>query len=75
MTGRDLFEIVVKKIVNETNKSMIRHNYPPQIAKQKCDAIDSNEIKELIKKINEWQEEQCRQQQAVLSFLQQYYNR
>ena len=40
-----------------------------------CDAIDLNEMTELIKKMDEWQEEQNKQQQAIQSFLQQYNNR
>lgn len=75
MTGKDLFEIIIKKIANEENKSIIRRNFPPQIAKQKCDAIDNNEIMDLVKKINESQEEQYRHQQAIQSFIQQHYKR
>ncbi|MDO4931724.1 MAG: hypothetical protein Q4E63_03590 [Prevotellaceae bacterium] len=75
MIGRYLCEIIANKIANEYKKSFIRSNYPPQDAKQKCDAIDFDEKKDLIKKMNEWQEEQYIQQQIIQSFLQHYYNR
>lgn len=75
MTIQDLYDIVGNKMANEAKKSIIRNNFPPQVATQMCDAIDLNEMTELIKRMNEWQEEQNRQQQAIQSFLQQYYNR
>lgn len=75
MTIQDLYDIVGNKMANEAKKYIIRSNFPPQVAKQMCDAIDLNEMTELIKRMNEWQEEQNRQQQAIQSFLQQYYNR
>ena len=75
MTIQDLYNIVGNKMANEVKKSIIRNNFPPRVAKQMCDAIDLNEMEELIKKMNEWQEEQNKQQQAIQSFLQQYNNR
>ena len=75
MTIQDLCNIVGNKMANEVKKSIIRNNFPPRVAKQMCDAIDLNEMEELIKKMNEWQEEQNKQQQAIQSFLQQYNNR
>ena len=75
MTIQDLFNIVGNKMANEAKKSIIRNNFPPQVAKQMCGAIDLNEMAELIKKMNEWQEEQNKQQQVIQSFLQQYNNR
>lgn len=75
ITVQDLFNIVSGKMSNEMGKSIIRNSFPPQIAEQMCNAIDCNEKAELLQKLNEWQESQIRQQQAVQSFLQQYYNR
>lgn len=75
ITVQDLFNIVGGKMSNEMGKSIIRNSFPPQIAEQMCNAIDCNEKAELVQKLNEWQESQIRQQQAVQSFLQQYYNR
>ena len=75
ITTQDLFNIVGNKISNEVGKSIIRNSFPPQIAEQMCNAIDCNEKAELLQKLSEWQESQKRQQQAIQSFLQQYYNR
>ncbi len=75
ITTQDLFNIIGNKISNEMGKSIIRNSFPPQIAEQMCHAIDSNEKAELLQKLSEWQESQKRQQQAIQSFLQQYYNR
>lgn len=75
ITTQDLFNIVGNKISNEMGKSIIRNSFPPQIAKQMCNAIDSNEKAELLQKLTEWQEFQNKQQQVIQSFLQQYYNK
>lgn len=75
ITTQDLFNIIGNKISNVVGKSIIRNNFPPQIAEQMCNAIDCNEKAELLQKLTEWQEFQNRQQQAIQSFLQQYYNR
>ena len=79
ITTQDLFNIVGNKISNELGKSIIRNSFPPQIAEQMCNAIDSNEAAEhfsrLLREWNEWLESQQRQQHAIRSFLQQYYNR
>jgi hypothetical protein len=75
VTTQDLFNIISGKIANEMGKSIIRNSFPPQIAEQMCNAIDCNEKAELLQKLSEWQEYQNRQQQAIQSFLQQYYNR
>lgn len=74
MIGRYLCEIIANKIANENKKSFIRSNYPSQVAKQKCDAIDFDEKKDLIKKMNEWQEEQYIQQQ-IIQYLFKIHNR
>lgn len=75
ITVQDLFNIIGGKISNEMGKSIIRNSFPPQIAEQMCNAIDCNEKAELLQKLDEWQESQSKQQQAIQSFLQHYYNR
>lgn len=75
ITVQDLFNIVGNKISNEMQKSIIRNNFPSQIAEQMCNAIDCNEKADLIHKLDEWQKAQQNQQQAVQSFLLQYYNK
>ena len=75
ITVQDLFNIIGGKISNEMGKTIIRNSFPPQIAEQMCNAIDCNEKAELLQKLSEWHESQNKQQQAIQSFLQQYYNR
>lgn len=75
ITIQDLFDIMGNKITNEMGKSIIKNNCPPNIADQICNAIDCNEKEDIIRRINEWQEQQNQQQQTIQSFLQQYYNR
>ena len=43
ITIQDLYNIVVKKVSNETQKTIIRNNFPPQIAERMCSAIDRQE--------------------------------
>ena len=76
VTTQDLFNIISGKISNEMGKSIIRNSFPPQIAEQMCNAIDQHETADLFQRfLTEWIEAQQRQQQAIQSFLQQYYNR
>lgn len=76
ITIQDLCDILDNKISNQVRKSIIRNNFPPQIAEQICDAIDRNERAEhIIRFFKEWMEIQQKQQQAIQAFLQQYYNR
>ena len=76
ITVQDLYNIVGNKIANEAQKSIIRNNFPPQTAEQMCNAIDQHEAADLFQRfLTEWIEAQQRQQQAIQSFLQQYYNR
>ena len=75
ITVQDMFNIIGGKISNETGKSIIKNSFPPQIAEQMCNAIDCNEKAEFLQKLSEWQKSQIRQQQAIQSFLQQYFNR
>ena len=66
-----------KKIANEAQKSLIRSNFPPQIAEKMCNAIDCQEKAEHFKRFliewNEWLANQQRQQQYIQQFIQQYY--
>ena len=77
ITIQDLYNIVGNKISNEMQKSIIRNNFPPQIAERMCAAIDGQErieqFQRLLKEYNEWMDMQQRQQEAVLQFLREYY--
>ena len=77
ITIQDLYNIVGNKIDNEAQKAFIRNNFPPQIAEQMCNAIDGQERAEhfqrLLRKYNEWMQNQQRQQEAVQRFLREYY--
>lgn len=76
ITIQDLCDILDNKISNQVRKSIIRNNFPPQIAEQICDAIDRNERAEhLVRFFKECMEFQQKQQQTIQAFLQQYYNR
>ena len=77
ITIQDLYNIVGNKISNELQKSIIRNNFPPQIAERMCAAIDGQEriehFQRLLKEYNEWMIMQQRQQEAVQQFLREYY--
>ena len=77
ITIQDLYNIVGNKIANEAQKALIRNNFPPQIAEQMCNAIDGQERAEhfqrLLRKYNEWMQNQQRRQEAVQRFLREYY--
>ncbi len=77
VTIQDLYNIVGNKISNELQKSIIRNNFPPQIAERMCAAIDGQEriehFQRLLKEYNEWMVIQQRQQETVLQFLREYY--
>lgn len=76
ITVQDLFNIIGGKISNEMGKSIIRNNFPPNIADQMCNAIDAYESADYFQRLmQEWIELQQRQQQVVQSFLSQYYNK
>lgn len=76
ITIQDLYNITGNRISNEVQKSIIRNNFPPQVAEQMCNAIDLHESANHFQRLlNEWLEYQNRQQQIVQSFLQQYYNK
>ncbi len=76
ITLQDLYNIVGNKIANEAQKTLIRNNFPPQIADQMCNAIDGQERAEhfqrLLREYNEWMQNQQRQQEAVQRFLREY---
>ena len=76
ITIQDLYNIVGNKISNETQKTIIRNNFPTQIAERMCAAIDGQEKMEhfirLLNEYNEWMLQQQRQQEAVIEFLRKY---
>ena len=78
ITIQDLYNIVGNKIANEAQKTLIRNNFPPQIAEQMCNAIDGQERAEhfqrLLKEYNDWLIRQQRQQEMVERFLREYYH-
>lgn len=70
ITIQDLYNIAGNRISSEVQKSIIRNNYPPQIAERMCNAIDLKEKADfLLRYLNEWLEYQNRHQQIVQSFL------
>lgn len=74
ITTRDLYDIIGNKIANETQKAIIRNNFPPQIAERMCDAIDGHEKAEHLRRcLMEWNEMVIRQQQGILQFMKEYY--
>ena len=77
LTIQDLYNILDNKITNEAQKTLIRNNFPPQIADRMCAAIDGQEKAELLKRIlneyNEWLLNQQRQQMNIQQFLREYY--
>ena len=79
ITIKELYDIVGKKMANETGKAIIRNNFPHHIAEQMCDAIDRQEVAEhfqrFLTEYNEWMVNQQRQQEAVQAFLREYYKR
>ena len=60
-------------------KSIIRNNFPPQIAERMCSAIDgqknADHFMRLLNEYNEWMVQQQRQQEALIEFLRQYRSR
>ena len=76
ITIQDLYNILGNKISNEMQKSLIRNNFPPQIAERMCDAIDGQEKMEhfirFLNEYNEWMVQQQMQQAAVIEFLREY---
>lgn len=76
ITKQDLYNIMGNKITNEMKKTIIRNNFPWQIAERMCSAIDGQEKTEhfirLLNEYNEWMVQQQRQHEAVREFLRQY---
>ena len=77
ITIQDLYNIVGNRIANEAQKTLIKNNFPHDIAEQMCNAIDGQERAEhfqrLLREYNEWMQNQQRQQKAVQRFLREYY--
>lgn len=57
---KDLVELTMKKMLNDINKGVIRRFYPPQIAAQRCNAIDAWEKMEhfmrFANEMKEWEQ-------------------
>lgn len=76
ITIQDLYNIVGNKISNEMGKTIIRNNFSPHIADQMCNVIGAHELADHFQRLmQEWIEQQQRQQQVLQSFLSQYYNK
>ena len=74
ITIQDLYSIVGNKISCEMGKSIIRNNFPPQVADQMCNAIDTQEAADHFQRLmQEWIELQLRQQQIFQTILSQHY--
>lgn len=77
ITTKDFCDIIGNKIASDMWKSLIRNNFPPQIAEQLCDAIDRKDNADMFNRImteyNEWLAEQQRQQQYLQQFLMQHF--
>ncbi len=77
ITINDLYKITGNKIAKDTQKELIRNNFPPQIAEQMCNALDCQERAEhfqrLLREYNDWMVNQQKQQEAVQQFLMEYY--
>ena len=78
ITIQDLYSILGNKISNEMQKTLIRNNFPLQIAERMCDAIDDQEkveqFQRLLREYNEWLMHQQRQREMVERFLREYYD-
>ena len=77
VTAKDFCDMIGNKMANEYGKSMIRNNFPPNIAEQICDAIDRKDnadmFNRIMKEYNEWLAQQQRQQQYFQQFLMQHF--
>ena len=77
LTTKDLYDILENKIANEAQKTLIRNNFPAEMADRMCNAIDGQEKAEHFRRFlmewNEWLVNQQRQQQYIQQFLQSYF--
>lgn len=77
VTAKDFCDMIGNKMASEYGKSMIRNNFPPNIAEQLYDAIDRKDrvdkFNRIMQEYNEWLVEQQRQQQYLQQFLMQYF--
>ena len=77
VTAKDFCDMIGNKMASEYGKSMIRNNFPPNIAEQICDAIDRKDnadmFNRIMKEYIEWLAQQQRQQQYFQQFLMQYF--
>lgn len=71
---KELNDIVVKKINNETQKAIILSCFPPHIAERMCAAIGGQEkIEHSIRFLNEYNEWMAQRQMYVRQLLMQFY--
>ena len=77
ITTKDFCDIVCNKIASDIWKSLIRDNFPLNIAEQLCDAIDRKDavdhFNRIMSEYNEWLAAQQQQQQYFQQFLMQYF--
>jgi hypothetical protein len=77
VTAKDFCDMIGNKMASEYGKSMIRNNFPPNIAEQICDAIDRKDnadmFNRIMKEYNEWLAQQQRQQQYFQQLLMQHF--
>ena len=77
VTAKDFCDMIGNKMASEYGKSMIRNNFPPNIAEQLCDAIDRKDnadmFNRIMKEYNEWLAQQQCQQQYFQQFLMQHF--
>ena len=67
---KDFVELTMKKMLNDINKGVIRRFNPPQIAAQRCNAIDAWEkMEHLMRFANEKKEWEQRRRYAMLQLL------
>ena len=67
---KDFVELAVKKMLKDINKGVIRRFYHPQIAAQKCNAIDAWEkMEHFMRFANEMKEWEQRQRYAMLQLV------
>lgn len=51
VTAKDFCDMIGNKMASEYGKSMIRNNFPPNIAEQLCDAIDRKDNADMFNRI------------------------
>ena len=71
---KDLVELTIKKMCNDINKGVIRRVNSPQIAAQKCNAIDAWEkMEHFMRFAKEMNELELRRRYAMLKLSNDLY--